>query len=190
MSALQVVVGVVIAESQSAAWICIWIVAAEAAPACVAECMSRPRLRWRVSVDSRQTGPVYALQQSCTPQQQRGQSNFLLCSTHLNRSVFSLLCWLSVWHCPHFLLSTGACSDAVTAEHWHLLYGLSIDICCLQGAQQQTPTHHCCCRTDGRTDTQPLHRPCSAYYVGSVNNSEACFALCYVTDATITVEQI
>ena len=31
----------------------------------------------------------------------------------------------------------------------------------------------CCCRstgqTDGRTDTRPLHRPCSAYYAGSVN---------------------
>jgi len=24
-------------------------------------------------------------------------------------------------------------------------------------------------QTDGRTDTRPLHRPCSAYYVGSVS---------------------
>jgi len=24
-------------------------------------------------------------------------------------------------------------------------------------------------QTDGRTDTQPLHRPCTAYYAGSVN---------------------
>jgi len=25
--------------------------------------------------------------------------------------------------------------------------------------------------TDGRTDTRPLHRPCSAYYAGSVSNN-------------------
>jgi len=25
-------------------------------------------------------------------------------------------------------------------------------------------------QTDGWTDTQPLHRPCSAYHAGSVNN--------------------
>ena len=27
----------------------------------------------------------------------------------------------------------------------------------------------CCRGTDGRTDARQLHRPCSAYYVGSVN---------------------
>jgi len=27
----------------------------------------------------------------------------------------------------------------------------------------------CCCRSMGRTDVGPLHRPCSAYYAGSVN---------------------
>jgi len=39
------------------------------------------------------------------------------------------------------------------------------------GTQQQT---HCCGRSTGqtviRTDTRPLHRPCSAYYADSVKN--------------------
>ena len=44
-------------------------------------------------------------------------------------------------------------------------------------ALSSKPTgRRCCCRsmglgrTDGRTDTRPLHRPLSAYYTGGVNN--------------------
>jgi len=49
---------------------------------------------------------------------------------------------------------------------------LSIDVSCLQGAQQQTrrpPLLLSMNGTDRRTDVRPLHRPCSAYYAGSVN---------------------
>ena len=29
--------------------------------------------------------------------------------------------------------------------------------------------HHCCCRSTGQMNTQPFYRPCTTYYVGSVN---------------------
>ena len=45
------------------------------------------------------------------------------------------------------------------------------------GAMLQAPAlsskpagHHCCCRSMGQTDAQPLYRPCSAYYIGNGNN--------------------
>jgi len=47
---------------------------------------------------------------------------------------------------------------------------LSIDVSCLQGAQQQTAVAVVDqWETDRRTDVRPLRRPCSAYYAGSVN---------------------
>jgi len=62
---------------------------------------------------------------------------------------------------------------------------LSIDICCPQGAQQQTrqPPLQLLSndgtdgRTDGLTDARSLHRPCSAYCSGSVNNRHDCIPL-------------
>jgi len=56
---------------------------------------------------------------------------------------------------------------------------LSIDMSCHLGAQQQTRRTPQRLsndgtddeRTDGRTDTRPLHRPCSTYYAGSVINT-------------------
>jgi len=40
-------------------------------------------------------------------------------------------------------------------------------------------------QTDGWTDTQPLHRPCSSYYAGGVNNDRASQCLlCAVMQAT------
>ena len=52
---------------------------------------------------------------------------------------------------------------------------LSIDISCPRGAQQQThrpPLLHSIDGTDRQTDARPFHRPCSAYYAGSVNNAK------------------
>jgi len=45
-------------------------------------------------------------------------------------------------------------------------------------APSSKPTARCCCcrstgQTDGRTDTRPLHRLCSAYCAGSGNNVNA-----------------
>ena len=37
----------------------------------------------------------------------------------------------------------------------------------------------CCSRSTGRTDVRPLHRPCSAYYAGSVSDCDIhCFSGC------------
>jgi len=55
---------------------------------------------------------------------------------------------------------------------------LAIDICCLQGAQQQTcwlPLLLLINVMDRRMDAQPLCRLCSSYYVGSVNNARVRF---------------
>jgi len=53
----------------------------------------------------------------------------------------------------------------------------SIDISYSPGPQQQTRSSRVrqANGTDGRTDTVPLHRPCSAYYVDSANKMLFCF---------------
>ena len=72
-----------------------------------------------------------------------------------NKSVFSLVPRLSIWH-ARFAAERRAAMPRL----------LSIDISCLRGAQQQT--RRCCFwsmgETDGQrdwqTDARPLHRPC------------------------------
>ena len=78
-----------------------------------------------------------------------------------NNSVISVVRRLSTWHCPHLLLSAGAGSrQSVSPVHTAL--------------SSKPATCRCCCRsmgqTDGQTDARPFHRPCSAYYAGTVNN--------------------
>ena len=75
--------------------------------------------------------------------------------------MFSFLRTLTTWHCPH--------SHAVATERGRA----AIDISCPLGPQQQTCRGgFCCCGPcwDRRTDTVPLHRPCSAYYIRPVPN--------------------
>ena len=60
---------------------------------------------------------------------------------------------------------------AFAAERRRLL---STDISCCRGTQQQTPRRPLLWWVDGtdrRTDTQPVHKPCSAYYSNSANRS-------------------
>jgi len=81
----------------------------------------------------------------------------LQCNHNFNQSVCSFLRTLTTWHCPHSpaaaaaiiaLLSTGRkaanAPHAAAAGEWNR-------------------------QTDGRTDTVPLHRPCSAQYAGNAN---------------------
>ena len=71
--------------------------------------------------------------------------------------MLSLLRRLSVWCCPHLLLSTGACSCRLISTACRML--------------SSKPTgRRFCCRLMGQTDAQPLHRPCSAYYAGTSIN--------------------
>jgi len=62
-----------------------------------------------------------------------------------NKSLLSFVPRLSTWHCPHLLLSAPA------GGTWRRRQQLSIDISCLQGAQQQDG-RRCCCRRTGQTD--------------------------------------
>jgi len=90
-----------------------------------------------------------------------------LSGRNVNKSVLSLLRRLSTQRYPHVLLSAGACSTAPAANDRHQLQ--------TQANSSTLGGHRCCCRsmgqTDGRTDDRQLHRPCSVYYAGSVNNS-------------------
>ena len=65
------------------------------------------------------------------------------------------------------------CCGAIAAERQRP--PLMTDMYCPQGTQQQTRPCRSSCwtmgQTDRRTNTQPLHRPCSAYYADSVNKS-------------------
>jgi len=65
------------------------------------------------------------------------------------------------------------CCGAIAAERRRLL---SINIFIPPGSQQQTRRTPLLLTvdgtggwTDGRTDTRPFRRPCSAYYVGTIN---------------------
>ena len=57
----------------------------------------------------------------------------------------------------------------------HSAFAASDRYFCLLGAQQQIRRLRCCCRSMGHMngltdDARPLHRPCSAYCAGNVNN--------------------
>ena len=101
------------------------------------------------------------------------------------------VCDLTAWNCQE-LNSTnksvltasfvGSQHDATRTGCWTPAPAarrpqLSIDICCPQGAQQQTRRPRLLLSIDGtdkwkdrRTDARPSHRPCSSYHTGSVNN--------------------
>ena len=72
-----------------------------------------------------------------------------------NQSMLTVVPRLSTRRYPHLLLSAGACSYQ------------SISPAPAEGAQQQTSCTPLLLSIGGldiRTDTRPLHRPCSAYY--------------------------
>ena len=78
--------------------------------------------------------------------------------------MLCLVLRLSTRRYPHLLLSADACSTAPAPVDRYLLP---------QGAQQQTlvaAVDRWNRQTDGRTDARSLHRPCTAYYAGSVIN--------------------
>jgi len=77
----------------------------------------------------------------------------------INKPVLSLVPRLSTRRCPHLLLS--ACAA---------FRSLSIDICCPRSAANPPHTAAAVDRRDGRTDTRPLHRPCSAYRAESARS--------------------
>jgi len=82
--------------------------------------------------------------------------------TNQNKSVLSLVPRLSTRRCPHLLLSAGC---RRTSNRSMFTAGAALS---------SAAARRCCCRstgqrrTDGRTDTRPLHRPFSAYYASSV----------------------
>jgi len=91
----------------------------------------------------------------------------------LNKSVLSLVPRLATRRYPHSLLNAGACS-----RRYRSIAGTRRP----QGAQQQTS--RCCCRSTGqveRTDTRPLHRPCSAYSAGSVSSASKLRGILHVS---------
>ena len=77
---------------------------------------------------------------------------------------------------PAFAAAAPCCCGAAAAGRPAGQHGQqSIDVSCPPGAQQQTRRTLLQRSTDGtdrRTDTGPLHRPCSAQYVGSANNTK------------------
>jgi len=77
----------------------------------------------------------------------------------------SLHRWLSTWRYLHLLLSSGTCRTTSATRPW-----LSTDISCPQQQTHRQPLLLLIDGTDRWTNTRPLHRSCSAYYVGSVNN--------------------
>jgi len=72
----------------------------------------------------------------------------LHCHTHVvtNKSVFSYRRTLTTWHCPH---SHAAAADPRPCS-----------------SRSISPARS---REPRRTDTVPLHKPCSTYYAGSAN---------------------
>ena len=79
----------------------------------------------------------------------------------VSKNVFSYLRTLKTWHCPHLLLRAVLRPRAAAAP----AVQQSIDTSRRPGPQQQTRRTllHQANGTDGRTDTVPFHRPCSAY---------------------------
>ena len=79
------------------------------------------------------------------------------CAAPISRCMFSFTCTLTTRHCPH---SPTALLCAVQQ---------SIDI-------SFRPRRSCkVCgqrRTDGRTDTRQMHRPCCAYFAGGVSKAD------------------
>jgi len=96
----------------------------------------------------------------------------LACSvlhSELHKPVFSLLRRLSTRHCPHLLLSAGACCTA----HLQLVRGAGArgyrSISANRALSSKLAVDRWYRQTDGQTDTRPFHRPCSADYAGSVS---------------------
>jgi len=83
-------------------------------------------------------------------------------TTNQNKSVLSLVPRLSTWRCPHLLLRAGC-----RRTSYRSMFAAG-------AALSSAAARRCCCRstgqrrTDGRTDTRPLHRSFSAYYASSV----------------------
>ena len=80
---------------------------------------------------------------------------------HARVLAFSHLRTLTMCHCPH------SPAAAAAVDRYFLPAGPTA-----ANLQQRV----CCCghmlgQTDGRTDTVPFHRPCSACYAGSIDNS-------------------
>jgi len=94
-----------------------------------------------------------------------------------NKSAFSFIRQLSTLHSPQLQLSAICCwASAPAAQRTCCKRAVqqSIDISCPPGAQRQTrctPLGRSTGQIEGRTDARPFHRPCSAYYAGSVNNN-------------------
>ena len=85
-------------------------------------------------------------------------------------SVFSFLRRLSTWRCPHLLLHdvvSEALRPPAAVDRYLLPAGRSAENpqTCASVDRWDRQTNK---RTDGRTDAQPLYKPCCAY---SVNNS-------------------
>jgi len=85
---------------------------------------------------------------------------------HNTKQVYNSVLSLLLWCYSHLLLSAGARSMAPAAIDRYPLHTPALS--------SKPADRRCCCRsmgqTDGRTDSRSLHRPCSAYYTGSVNN--------------------
>ena len=76
--------------------------------------------------------------------------------------MISLFCWLSTWCCPHLLLiAVHGTSDAQCPQHASSYQSI---FSAIDWWDRQM---------DGQSNTEPLPRPCSAYYVGSINNVHA-----------------
>jgi len=84
---------------------------------------------------------------------------------HVKTNPFQASIISSLWRYLHLLLSASACRTTSATHPW-----LSIDISSQQGAQQQT-WQLSIDGTVGWTNTRPVDRPYSAYYVGSINTS-------------------
>ena len=76
---------------------------------------------------------------------------------------------------PAFAAECGRCSRCRPTAAGTRRSQLSTDICCPRPCSAANQPHAAAAvdrrdrRTDGQTDTRPLHRPCSTYYVqGSV----------------------
>ena len=84
---------------------------------------------------------------------------------HVKTNPFQASIISSLRRYLHLLLSAGACRTTSATHPW-----LSIDISSQQGAQQQT-WQLSIDGTVGWTNTRPVDRPYSAYYVGSISTS-------------------
>jgi len=83
---------------------------------------------------------------------------------HKIKSVFSSLCTLKTWHCPHLLLCAVLRPRAAAAPAVMQLINMSYP------PRPQQQTRRTLLQRAKGTDTVPLHRTCCTYYAGSANN--------------------